>query len=174
MIDLYPSADAFIEANPSNYQKVGRIRFSLVVIHVTDGHGSAYPVAKMWQQPNHGSSAHFVIGQSGTVIQCVRISDSAWHAHDLNRLSVGIEHSARSPGELGPNDPGLALTEAQYNASAKLIAWLCSQAGIEISRDTVKGHAEVDTKTTHTDCPTGAGFDLDKLVGLAKALVTTP
>jgi hypothetical protein len=44
-------------------------------------------------------------------------------------------------------------TEAQYRASARLVAWLLRQYGIPCDREHVLGHAEADTKTTHTSCP---------------------
>jgi len=154
----YPPASC-LPADPSNFRRDNRTSFQYIVIHCTDGHPRAQPVAEMWQQPKHGSSAHFVIDQDGTVIQCVALSDVAWHAHVVNAASVGIEHCARTPHELGPTDPGLPPSDAQYAASAKLIAWLCRRAGLEPSRDVIQGHAEIDPSTTHLDCPTGCGWD---------------
>ncbi len=151
-------AATMVPAHPSNYRTATRLTFSRVVIHITDGRGDPYAVAEMWQEPNHGSSAHFVIGQDGAVLQCVRLKDVAQHAHAANGTSIGIEHCARSPKELGPADMGLPLSEAQYLASARLVAYLCKAAGLEVSRDVIIGHAETDPATTHTDCPGGA-FD---------------
>jgi N-acetyl-anhydromuramyl-L-alanine amidase AmpD len=147
-------------AHGSNY-RIGRPvqSPSMVVIHCTDGHEHAQPVAEMWQEPRHGSSAHFVIGQDGTVIQSVSIFDTAWHAHSANGSAVGIEHCARTPKELGHSDPGLPPSDALYDASAKLVAWLCSSLGIMPSRVAIMGHAEADHTTTHTECPNGCGWD---------------
>lgn len=154
----YPSA-LWQPAHVTNYRTAWRDGISLVVIHCTDGHASAQPVADMWKTPRHGSSAHFVIGQDGSVIQAVRIKDIAWHAHAANSYSIGIEHCARTPGELRPDDPGLAPSDAQYNASASLVAWLCSHYGIQPTRVAIVGHNEADAATTHTKCPTGCGWD---------------
>src|SRR4029077_11944770 len=127
---------------------------SLVIVHCTDGHERAQPVAEMWSDPvigNDGkprpSSAHFVVGQQGEVFQAVRLVDTAWHAHAVNALSVGVEHCARTPGELskpGYADPGLPPSDALYAASAKLVAWLCVQLGVTPSRVCIMGHAEAD------------------------------
>lgn len=170
---LYPAAMQ-MPASPTNYRKAGRAGFDLVVVHATDGHGIAQNTASMWQERGHGSSAHFCVGQDGTIVQAVGIDDIAWHAHQRNPRSVGVEHSARSPGELGATDPGLPPTEAQLQASARLCAWLCRQGGFEPSRVTIKGHAECDPDTTHADCPTGAGIDLDAFVARVQAAYAAP
>lgn len=163
----YPLA-LWVPADPSNYRTVGRPSYSQIIIHCTDGHPPAQPVAEMWQEPGHGSSAHFVIGQDGTVIQCVRLADVAWHAHAANGASVGIEHCARTPRELGPQDTGLTPSTDQYNASAKLVAWLLRRAWLQPTRDVVLGHAEADPATTHKDCPTGCGWDWDLYMALVQ------
>lgn len=142
-----------VPADPTNYRAGERDSYSKVVIHVTDGHADPRPVAEMWQQAHHGSSAHFVVGQDGTILQTVHLVDIAYHAHAANAYSVGIEHCARSPGELGSTDPGLPVSDAQYQASARLVAYLCRAAGLEPTRDTIRGHCEIDLQTTHQDCP---------------------
>ncbi len=169
MIDKYPAAH-WVPAHPSNFKRAGRATYQRIVIHCTDGHADAVPVAAMWQTVNHGSSAHFVIGQDGTILQAVGLADVAWHAHRANAVSIGVEHCARTPGELGPKDPGLPPSEAQLEASAGLVAWLCRMAGLPIDRQTIQGHAEIDLATTHADCPTGCGLDLDAYVSRVLAV----
>lgn len=155
MIAEVPGA-SFVPADPSNYRAGERNTYDLVVVHVTDGHADAQPVAEMWQQPGHGSSAHLVVGQGGEVLQCVPLRDVAWHAHAANERSVGVEHCARTRGELGPGDPGLAPSSVLYAASAQLVAYLLRAAGLPCDRAHAQGHAECDPATTHADCPTGA------------------
>lgn len=158
MIDFYPNAKQ-VPAHPSNYHAAGRDRYIYIVPHCTDGHADPMGTAEMWQQPNHKSTAHFVIGQDGTVIQAVKLSDVAWHAHSANATSVGIEHCARTPKTFSSSDPGMPPTEEQYDASAKLVAWLCHQMGLIPDRDTIQGHCEIDDETTHTECPQGCGWN---------------
>lgn len=165
----YPQAQ-WVPAHASNFRRGRPVAApTLIVIHETDGHADAAPVAEMWQGANHGSSAHFVIGQDGTVIQCVALADTAWHAHEANGRSVGIEHSARTPGELGHDDPGLPPSDVQYQASARLVAWLCRELQLHPTRVAVLGHVEADKTTTHTLCPTGCGFDWQKYMTLVQA-----
>lgn len=166
----YPGA-LCMPAHPSNYRHAGRQTVQRVVIHATDGRSVPQHTAEMWQQPGHGSSAHFVIGQDGTVVQSVSVADIAWHAHAANALSVGIEHCARTPGELNATDAGLPASAVQLAASAKLTAWLCQRFGIAPSRSTIVGHHECDPETTHADCPTGAGIVLDDYAATVQALM---
>jgi hypothetical protein len=66
---------------------------------------------------------------------------------------------------------------AQYQASARLTAWLLVAAGLPPDRDHVKGHAEADPATTHTKCPEGCGWDWSYFMSLVKdeyAKIWTP
>lgn len=173
MIERYPPA-IWMPADKSNYRRAGRTAFDLIVIHCTDGRADPRAPAQDLQKPRHGSSFHFVVGQDGTIIQCVSLADIAWHAHAANGHSVSIEHCARSPKELGHDDPGMKPTPVQLAASARLCLWLCQQGGFEPSRATIKGHAEADPQTTHADCPEGSGIIVDAYVGLVFAIHGAP
>lgn len=162
----------WMPADKTNYRASARPaehEYDIIVIHCTDGRGFADRTASMWQEPGHKTSAHFVVGQDGTVVQAVRLADVAQHAHEANARSVGIEHCARTPAELGPDDPGLPPSDALYSASARLVAWLCKRAGLAPTRGVILGHAEADPKTTHTRCPLGCGWDWDHYISLVVA-----
>lgn len=151
----FPAA-ALIPADPSNYHAAKRQPADIdhVIIHITDGQPLAAKAAKRVQTPGLGASAHFFVGQSGEIVQAVLIKDVAYHAHEANRLSIGIEHCARTPRELGPDDLGLPVSDLQLAASARLVAWLLMRCGLAPKRlETVVGHCEIDKKTTHADCP---------------------
>jgi N-acetyl-anhydromuramyl-L-alanine amidase AmpD len=106
-----------------------------IVIHVTEGSfwGS---VRWLRNHRSHGSS-HYVISRGGDIVQLVSTSDVAWHAGNrwVNRHSIGIEHEGftRRGG----------FTQAQYEASAQLVAYLAARAGMPVDRRHVIGHAEV-------------------------------
>ncbi len=162
----YPGA-LWVPAASSNYRTGRRGPPTEAVIHCTDGHPDAMGVAEMWAEPGHGTSAHFVIGQDATVIQSVSLQDIAWHAHAASFIGIGIEHCARTPGEWSPRDPGLPPSDAQYLASARLVAWLAKRFGFNPVRGVgVKGHAEADPRTTHTRCPDGCGWNWELYMGL--------
>jgi V8-like Glu-specific endopeptidase len=153
-VSEYPGASRFAPAHRSNYRAVDRPReVSQIVIHITDGGSRIAGTIGWFQNPDQRNSrgepihvsAHFVVGRDGEVVQMVRTNDVAWHANAANRNSVGIEHVA--------NTRGLMPTEELYRGSAALVAWLCDRYGLPLDRTHVLGHAEADTRTSHTDCP---------------------
>lgn len=165
----FPGA-ILMPADPSNYRAGRPAPPSEITIHITSGHADPRGTAAMWQHPVHPpTTAHFVVGQDGTIVQSVACEDTAWHAHDASLHAIGIEHSARQPGEPGwpKGDPGMPPTAELYQASAELVAHLCCAYGIVPERHvTIKGHAEADPKTTHTDCPDKAPWDWDRYMAL--------
>jgi N-acetyl-anhydromuramyl-L-alanine amidase AmpD len=124
----------------------------LIVIHITDGQPRTDRCVSRFQQAKTQASPHFVVGRAGEVVQLVKIEDRAWHDSGRNGVSVGIEHVARTPGELGPDDAGLPLTEEQLAASAALVAWLLGHLGLGL--DAVVGHY-TNSETSHHDCGLG-------------------
>ena len=161
-----------IPADPSNYyHDETRTNYDLIVNHITDGHESVEGTAKMFQKAHHGASCNFAVGSAPLeIIQCVPMRFGAWHCMGrkptdplpdaidkfkqnalINRRSIGIEHGARTPGELGRNDKGIPLTEPQLRLSAKLVAYLCKAGGFVPSRTRIVGHVEADPTTSHTD-----------------------
>lgn len=132
-----------------------------VVIHHTDGQPRLERAVKHLQKTradylaegrDRGPvSAHFLVGQAGEVVQLVRLEDTAWHASGVNACTVGIEHIARTPGELGKDDPGLPLTATQLDASAALVRWLCRRFALPVDSRHIVPHCRV-VGTTHLDC----------------------
>ena len=151
----YPGIVAFVRA--ASYRAGRRVPVAAIVIHINDGGDSAKNTARYFADDpeKRGASAHYVVGRQGEVYQCVSEADVAFHAHDANEYSIGIENIARTRGEQGDGDPGLPVTEANYRATALLVAYLCNKYRLERSRRTIVGHAEIDPKTSHADCPTG-------------------
>lgn len=131
----------------------GGVVVDRVVIHQTDGQPrldrAVEHLRNAEPSSGHRVSAHFLVGQAGEVFQLVDTADTAWHCSGWNKRSVGIEHIARTPGELSKADPGLPLTAAQLEASARLVAWLLKELGLEL--DAVVPHCSSPT-TTHKDC----------------------
>lgn len=172
----YPSAVSFV-ASPNHSSRNG-VSVNKVVIHITDGGPGLARCVERFCKPETKASPHFVIGRGGEVVQLVALDRAAWHASGWNRESVGIEHIARTPGELKDwaklsretrrklveleqdadteTDPGLIPTEAQIVASVALVRWLCEKLGLPMDREHVRGHYECPT-TTHEDCGLGIG-----------------
>jgi N-acetyl-anhydromuramyl-L-alanine amidase AmpD len=143
-----------------------------IVIHVTEGSfwGS---VRWLRNRRSHGSS-HYVVSRGGDVVQLVSTSDVAWHAGNrwVNRHSIGIEHE-------GFTARG-GFTRAQYEASARLVAYLAARAGMPVDRRHVIGHDDVpDPDGTgvggahhHTD--PGRKWDWERYLALVHRFAEDP
>lgn len=169
----YPRATQFLPARTGHFRVPASARtISKIVIHITDG--TTLSGATGWFQSagNTGqTSAHYVVGQDGTVVQMVRHEDIAHHAGTANPISIGIEHVALSPAgaaslskQTGKKYRPLYPTDDQYRASADLVVWLCETLGIPVDRDHIVGHSEA-AKTSHSGCPNSV-WDWFKYEGL--------
>jgi len=133
----YPRA-TWVAANANNYtvsDRPSRYQVNMIVIH--DIEGSAAAAIKLFQDPNRAGSAHYVISRGGAVYQMVAEKDIAWHAGnwDYNTRAIGIEHEGYACCNY--------YTQAEYTASAKLAASICSRWGVPLDRAHVIGHSEV-------------------------------
>ncbi|AXK72145.1 hypothetical protein DWG18_07520 [Lysobacter sp. TY2-98] len=158
----YPGASRFVPAHSRNF-RVGRRPGAVIdriVIHITAGGPNINGTISWFQDgerrdPTTGkqagpSSAHYIVGRDGEVVQMVRNADTAYHASSANSRSIGIEHNANKPYRLNRRD--LPPTMEQYQASAHLVAWLASQYGIPLDREHIVGHSEATPSDQH-DCP---------------------
>jgi V8-like Glu-specific endopeptidase len=158
----YPGASRFVPAHARNF-RAGRRRDAVIdriVIHITAGGPNIGGTISWFQDgerrdPKTGqqagpSSAHYIVGRDGEVVQMVRNADTAYHASSANGRSIGIEHNANKPYRLNRRD--LPPTMEQYQASAHLVAWLAAQYGIPLDRTHIVGHIEATPGDNH-DCP---------------------
>ena len=159
----YPEAESFIQAR--YYTVLDRV-ISKIVIHTTDGANDYDKTAAYFASMDDGreASAHFVIGRGGGVIQCVREADKAWHAHDGNLDSIGIEHSVRTV-----INPSETPTIEQYESSARLVVYLCQKYGIAPTRNNILAHKEADSKTSK-DCP--SNWDWEYYMGIVNSMLS--
>ena len=125
---------------PSNR---GAATIDQVVVHVTEG--SFWGSVRWLRNPRSHGSSHYVVSRKGEVVQLVSTSDVAWHAGNkrTNVRSIGIEHE-------GWTARG-GFTDAQYRASAQLVAHLAAKTRMKLDRKHVIGHNEVPH-------PRGKGF----------------
>jgi N-acetylmuramoyl-L-alanine amidase-like protein/Big-like domain-containing protein len=95
----------------------------LVVVHVTEGSFAA---------------ANYVVGRNGEIAHMVPDDEVAWHAGNgwVNEHSIGIEHEGYSRVD------GV-VTDAEYRASAQLVASLLRRYHLPADRRHVIGHSEV-------------------------------
>jgi len=129
----------WVPANPANYSYGNRPHdypVQMIIIHDTE---SSYATAiQDFQDPTWAASAHYIVSNLGDITQMVAEKDIAWHAGnwDYNTRSIGIEHE-------GYAWTCCTFTTAQYDASAKLAASICSRWGVPMDRTHVIGHNEV-------------------------------
>ncbi len=144
-----------------------------IVIHIISG--SLESAKAQFADPASQLSAHYGVGRDGAVLQFVEEEDTAFHAGIVvsptwkgmrgglnpNLYTIGIEH------EGGPTD---TWTDAQYNASAQLVAEIAGRLAIPLDPDHIVLHQEIRASKA---CP-GGQFDRDKLIVLAKQAVPAP
>jgi N-acetyl-anhydromuramyl-L-alanine amidase AmpD len=126
----WQKTDSYTPANRSAQS----IRY--VVIHVTEG--TFWGSVEWLQNPEAHASSHYVVSRQGRIVQMVREADVAWHAGNrrINELSTGIEHEGITHHPAG-------FTRAQYEASARLAAYIARRSLMPITRRHFIGHSEV-------------------------------
>jgi N-acetyl-anhydromuramyl-L-alanine amidase AmpD len=158
-MSTYPQGK--LDLLPLDHSAEGTVARNLVVLHITAGPTaqSAINTFKASVAP-HRVSAHFCIDRDGTVYQLVDTGRTAWHASQVNSRSIGIEHAAIPET--------LSVTDAQYAASAALVAWLCCELRIPCDSDHVMGHYEASPEDGHVGCcePT---LSVGKVIAAARA-----
>jgi hypothetical protein len=118
-----------------------------IVIHDTEG--SLASALSVFQCPGTGSltcdqaSVHYIVDHDGTVYQIIREKDIAYHAGNFwyNTHSIGIEH-------VGVDATGYQwYNSEQYEASAKLTAYLLQKYHLPLDRSHVVSHGTVPSPT---------------------------
>ncbi len=120
------------------------VNIDRLVVHVAQG--TVAGTVSWFQDSRSNVSAHYVVGDRGAVVQCVRHEDVAYHAGNwsYNKHSIGIEHG-------GYADNRKTWTDAKIRASAKLAAYCCKRHKIKVDRQHIVGHREVPGSTHY--CP---------------------
>jgi N-acetyl-anhydromuramyl-L-alanine amidase AmpD len=168
----YPLA-TWNPANLNNFSWANRPHdypVQLIVIH--DIEGTYATAIADFQDPNFAASADYVVSDAGQITQMVHEHDIAWHAGnwDYNTRSIGIEHEGYA--YVLPT----WYTTAMYQASAHLIASICSRWGVPMDRNHVIGHYQVPDPNNpglyggsdhHTD--PGPNWDWTYYMGLAQS-----
>lgn len=117
-----------------------------IVIHHNAGHG--VDPYQTWQ--TREASAHYQVWGNGRIDQLVKLSDTAWHAHEANAYSIGIEHENSAVGGDWP------IADGALHASAKLVGYLCAKynLGTPTYKKNVTSHHLVETDGVGIDSGT--------------------
>ncbi|MBQ9748850.1 MAG: N-acetylmuramoyl-L-alanine amidase [Clostridia bacterium] len=122
-----------------------------IVVHYTGNPGSS--ADRNWRnfennKPN--TSAHFIIGMEGEIIQCIPLDEVAWAigTDEGNYTSISIE--CCHPDATGE------FTDATYRSLVRLVSWLCNE--LSLDRDDVIRHYDYPRYTSsgmewHKECP---------------------
>ncbi len=141
----YPSA-IWRSAYPGHWYTSGSTR-AFVVIH--DMEGYYWGTISYFQDADTRASSHYCVnaktdyaGDSppGEITQMVEERYCAWHASCWNSYMFGIEHEGFA------DDPAW-FTEAQYQASARLVRYLCDKYNIPKDRNHIIAHGEYHNQT---------------------------
>jgi hypothetical protein len=147
----YPGVDAYLPAAPTSYTPASRpgggLFVQYIIIHDTEGD---YPsVVRTFTSAGACCSAHFLIdGESSggypTVTQFVATHDISYQAGNwwYNQHAIGIEHVSFA------DQPAGYYTQKLYDASARLVAYLCMTYNIPIDRAHILGHGNVPAYTS--------------------------
>lgn len=142
-----------------------------VIIHITGGPAmDEGPAINTFR--SGPASAHYIVNRDGQVVQFVRDAAIANHVDNIgsrsNRESIGIEHV--NPWN---SESRLRPTDAQDQASARLVAWLCQRHRIprehnpERHAPGIRGHIEEAPHSGHVACPNPA-WDWDRYIAMVQ------
>lgn len=139
-----------------NYTPGRREPIRRIVIHHNAGHG--HDPRATWTTGGREASAHYQVwgdGRKVPVDQIVRDGDEAWHAHEANADSIGIEHE-----NLGMRDSnGKAtwpISDDGLHASAELVGYLCAKHDLGLPKfgDNITTHNAVESDGIGVDSGT--------------------
>lgn len=134
-----------------------------VVLHATAGGSSAQNIGAYFANGTEQASAHFIIGQDGTIVQGVPCSLAAWGNGIIDNPRISL------PGGINPNlysisiehvkpstDNSDQLTSAQKSISFQLIQAICDHYNIPKRPGDLFGgvisHADIDS-VSRARCP---------------------
>lgn len=145
-----------------NYSLAQRTPADVTSIIVHDTEVDYDGTLRIFQNPASYASIHYVIREDGHVTQMVRGQDIAWHAGNwtFNQSSIGIEL-------IGVAEDPSHYTDAQYEATGRLIRHLAQLWDIPLDRDHVLAHEDLPGTSAarqaamHWD--PGAYYDWEKL-----------
>lgn len=134
---------ARVHPSPNHGERAQGAPIDMVVLHYT-GMPTAEAALQRLCDPRAEVSAHYLVNEDGSILQCVPEARRAWHAGrsfwkgetDINSRSIGIE--IVNPG----HEHGYrAFPEEQIDAVIGLVADICRRHGIDPWM--VLGHSDI-------------------------------
>ncbi|MFD7591727.1 peptidoglycan-binding protein [Kitasatospora sp. NPDC059812] len=106
---------------PNNHTAGGQEGVNGVVVHIMDG--SLSGTDSWFRNPSAQASSHFGTGKGGALYQWVDTGDRAWAQAGGNRRWLSVENEGNG---------GDALTDAQINRCAEVLAWAARTYGVPL------------------------------------------
>ena len=111
-----------------------------IVVHYVANPGSTAAANRSYfNSPNSNTSAHFIVGLQGEIIQCIPLDEQSSASNQRNPDTISIE--------VCHPDAGGEFSIPSYNALVKLLVWLCGE--FRLDEDNVIRHYDVTGK----NCP---------------------
>lgn len=169
----------------NNFSSRAGNKIAFIVNHVSCGSLSSMD---NWftTSENKDSSAHYGVGVDGSVHRYVKDLDKAWANGIVSNYNDG-KYPFSNPcliecGNVNPNavtisiehegQPGVPLTEAQYQATLQLHKQLIADHGISIDADHIIGHYRIDP-VGRMNCPSST-FPFNRLLSDLKGSSYSP
>lgn len=155
--------------SPNFFSGRGGKKPEIVVLHIMAG--TLAGTDTWFGKTSSQVSSHYGIGADGTIHQYVDEKDTAWangrvsnptstivksKGGNPNQYSISIEHEGNDLSKQ-PN--------AEIEASAALVADICSRWGIPIDREHIIGHYEI--YSIKPNCPATDKSIIDKIINLS-------
>ena len=162
---------ARVHPSPNHGERAERTAVDMVVLHYT-GMPSAEAALQRLCDPRSEVSAHYIVNEDGSILQCVPEARRAWHAGksfwkgatDINSRSIGVE--IVNPG----HEHGYqSFPEPQIEAVIALVGDICARHGIQPWM--VLGHSDI--APARKEDP-GELFPWDRLAAAGIGLYVTP
>ena len=126
------SLPARLQPSPNHNERRGDAPIDMIVLHYTGMQTGELAIRRLCD-PRSEVSAHYIVDEDGTILQCVPEARRAWHAgkafwkgeRDINSRSIGIE--IVNPGHEFGYRP---FPEAQVAAVSGLCLDICRRHGI--------------------------------------------
>lgn len=137
-----------------NHEPGSISRIKYIVIHYVGALGDARNNCEYYGGGNRNASAHYFVGFSGDIWQCVEDADIAWHVgassyvhpecRNANALGIEMCVRKRDTSHLGATDKDWYFEDATVNAAAELTRYL--MAKYNVPADHVIRHYDVTGK----------------------------
>lgn len=138
----------------------------IIVVHISAG--SMTSMTSWFSTPNSQASAHYGIGQDGSILQYVEEDKKSWSNGRVNKPSFRLYKQGVNPNlyTISIENAGYDLKNApeiQLQTLCELIKDIAKRWNIPLDREHIIGHYEIDA-INRPYCPSPDHTIMDKIV----------